>query len=44
VPAKDIYYDTVKIALQKNGWIVTHDPFPLQIGKKRLSADLGDLP
>lgn len=41
MPAKDIYYDTVKIALQKNGWIVTHDPFPLQIGKKRLSADLG---
>jgi XisH protein len=41
VPAKDIYHNTVKIALQKNGWIVTHDPFPLQIGKKRLSADLG---
>jgi XisH protein len=41
VPAKDIYHNTVKIALQKNGWIITHDPFPLQIGKKRLSADLG---
>jgi hypothetical protein len=41
VPAKDIYHDTVKRALQKDGWIITHDPFPLQIGKKRLSADLG---
>jgi len=41
VPAKDIYHDTVKRALEKDGWIITHDPFPLQIGRKRLSADLG---
>ncbi len=41
VPAKDIYHNTVKFALQKDGWTITHDPFPLQIGKKRLSADLG---
>jgi hypothetical protein len=41
VPAKDIYHDTVKRALQNDGWAITHDPFPLQIGKKRLSADLG---
>ena len=33
--------NTVKSALQKDGWVITHDPFPLQIGKKRLSADLG---
>jgi XisH protein len=39
--ARDIYHETVKIALQKEGWMITHDPFPLQIGKKRLSADLG---
>ncbi|MBW4594820.1 MAG: fdxN element excision controlling factor protein [Brasilonema angustatum HA4187-MV1] len=41
MPAKDIYHDTVKRALQKDGWTITHDPFPLQIGNKRLSADLG---
>ncbi|MBN3871986.1 MAG: XisH family protein [Nostoc sp. JL33] len=41
MPAKDIYHNTVKFALQKDGWTITHDPFPLQIGKKRLSADLG---
>lgn len=41
MPAKDIYHDTVKRALQKDRWTITHDPFPLQIGKKRLSADLG---
>jgi hypothetical protein len=38
---RDIYHDTVKRALQKDGWTITHDPFPLQIGNKRLSADLG---
>ena len=41
MPARDIYHNTVKIALEKDGWTITHDPFPLQIGKKRLSADLG---
>ena len=38
---RDIYHNTVKIALQKDGWTITHDPFPLQIGNKRLSVDLG---
>jgi XisH protein len=41
VSAKDIFHDTVKRALQKDGWTITHDPFPMQIGRKRLSADLG---
>ena len=41
MPARDIYHDTVKRALQNDGWTITHDPFPLQIGKKRLSVDLG---
>jgi hypothetical protein len=41
VSARDIYHDTVKLALEKDGWAITHDPFPLRIGKKRLSADLG---
>lgn len=39
--ARDIYHNTVKLALEKDGWTISHDPFPLQIGKKRLSADLG---
>jgi hypothetical protein len=41
VSAKDIYHNTVKVALQKDGWTITHDLFPLKIGKKRLSIDLG---
>ena len=38
---RDIYHNTVKQALQKDGWTITHDPFPLEIGRKRLSVDLG---
>ena len=38
---KDIYHNTVKIALQRDGWTITHDPFRLRIGKKRLAMDLG---
>lgn len=41
MPARDIYHDTVKRALQNANWTITHDPFPLQIGKKRLAIDLG---
>lgn len=38
---KDIYHNTVKRALEKDSWIITHDPFPLEIGEKTLFADLG---
>lgn len=41
MPRKDIYDDTVKLALQKAGWTVTREQFPLKIGNKRLSIDLG---
>ena len=39
--ARDIYHNTVRLALEKDGGTITHEPFPLQISKKRLSADLG---
>lgn len=38
---KDIYHETVKKALDKDDWEITHDPFRLRIGKKRLAMDLG---
>ena len=41
MPAKDLYHDAVKNALTKDGWTVTHDPFPLKWGKKDLFVDLG---
>lgn len=41
MPARDIYHDIVKHALVKDGWTITHDPFPLRYGLRRLYADLG---
>lgn len=38
--AKDIYHDVTKRALRKDGWTITHDPFPIEIGNKSLYADL----
>jgi hypothetical protein len=41
MPAKDFYHDTVRTALEKDGWTITHDPFKLKIGTKDLYVDLG---
>ncbi len=41
MPAKDIYHDTVKRALIKDGWTITHDPLRLQWGSKDMYVDLG---
>ena len=39
--AKDIYHDTVKAALIKDGWTITHDPLTLRMTRKKLYIDLG---
>jgi XisH protein len=39
--AKDIYHDTVRNALVKDGWTITHDPLKLQLGKRKFFVDLG---
>lgn len=41
MPAKDMYHDTVKRALVKDGWVITHDPLPLKWGRKDMYVDLG---
>lgn len=41
MPAKDIYHDTVRRALIKDGWKITHDPLILKWGLKDLYVDLG---
>ena len=41
MPAKDIYHDSVRNALIKDGWTITNDPYILSIGKKDLFVDLG---
>jgi hypothetical protein len=42
MPAKDIYHDVVKRALEKDGWVITDDPLVIQIDQKRsVYIDLG---
>ena len=38
--AKDLFHNTVKIALQKDGWIITHDPYKLRYGVADVYIDL----
>jgi hypothetical protein len=39
--AKDIYHETVKIALIKDGWTITDDPLRLKFGGRMTYVDLG---
>jgi XisH protein. len=41
MPARDIYHNTVKHALEKGGWNVTADPFLLRAGAISMYVDLG---
>lgn len=38
---KDHFHTAVRNALEKEGWTITHDPLPLNIGTLRLEVDLG---
>ncbi|HBE17542.1 MAG TPA: fatty-acid synthase [Cyanobacteria bacterium UBA11149] len=39
--AKDIYHDTVKTALEKDGWTITEELLRLTIGSRSVYIDLG---
>ena len=41
MPAKDIYHDSVKNALIRDGWTITADPYYIIYKKLRLVADIG---
>jgi hypothetical protein len=41
MPAKDLYHQVVKTALQKDGWKITHDPLTISAGLKTFHVDLG---
>lgn len=41
MPAKDLYHDTVKISLVKDGPTITDDPLILKIGTRNALVDLG---
>lgn len=38
---KDVFHNAVKAALQKDGWIITHDPYSLAVGGVEMYIDLG---
>jgi len=39
--AKDLFHDAVRRALEKEGWIITADPFFLRFGGIEMYIDLG---
>lgn len=39
--AKNIDRDTVKVALQRDGWTITHDPPEIKAYERKLQVDLG---
>ena len=41
MPVRDIFHDAVKIALEKEGWTITHDPYHVRFGEVDLYLDLG---
>jgi len=41
MPAKDLFHDAVRHALEKEGWIITDDPLHLDFGGVEIYIDLG---
>jgi XisH protein len=41
MPAKDIFHNAVKHALEKDGWLITDDPLYLDFGGVEIFIDLG---
>jgi hypothetical protein len=41
MPRLDILHEIVKQAIIKDGWTITHDPFPIAFGLRRVYTDLG---
>lgn len=42
MPARDLFHQIVRIALEKDGWEITHDPLYLRVSEKiALYLDIG---
>lgn len=41
MPAKDFFHNAVKLALEKDGWLITDDPIYLDYGSVEIYIDLG---
>jgi hypothetical protein len=39
--ARDIFHSNVRDALIKDGWVITHDPYELEMGSPDYEIDLG---
>jgi len=39
--AKDLYHNDVRIALEKEGWVITHDPYRIFTEDTTFNVDLG---
>lgn len=39
--AKDVFHNDVRIALERDGWTITHDPYYLKIDEVSYPIDLG---
>jgi len=42
--AKDFYHDNVREALEKDGWVVTHDPYRVKVDEMGYEIDFGAEP
>ncbi len=41
MPAKDIFHNAVRSALEKEGWVITQDPLYIKVGIAEFYIDLG---
>ena len=37
MPRRDLFHETVKRALVADGWVITHDPYLLRFGGRKLT-------
>ena len=42
--AKDFYHKNVREALEKDGWVITHDPYPVRVEDIGYEIDFGAEP
>jgi XisH protein len=42
--AKDFYHNNVKEALEKDGWLITHDPYPVSVEEVGYEIDFAAEP
>jgi Holliday junction resolvase-like predicted endonuclease len=38
--AKDRFHTIVRLALEKAGWVITHDPYEIRVGEVDFEIDL----